>query len=555
MDSHPFRFIRNLGRTREIATVLLNYGFGDLVQRLSLGRYLRWGKRVLLRRKEKPDAVLTRGQRIRLSLESLGPTYIKFGQILSTRPDLLPEDVIRELESLQEQVPSFASEKAIEILEEELGKPVAELFREFNPQPIAAGSLGQVHQARHWDGTLLAIKIRRPGAVGDIERDLSLMLELAALLERHIPESRVFDPIGLVNNFARTIRRELNFDREASSMREFTHLFRNDATLYIPRVYQELCTEAVLSMEFIDGIKPDNPDELRRQSIDPAEVAANGARIFMKQSFVLGLFHGDPHPGNVRILADGSICLLDYGMIGTLEEETRELLVDMFLSVIRKDVRAAVDVIQKLGEPFRSVDEPLLRVDVRDFIENYYGRELERLNVGSMLSDFLSIISHHGIRIPGDMLLLVRALVNLEGTGRRLDPNFNLAQHLAPFIEETVRRRYSFKYLGGRFIDETQTFLRLAHDLPLNLGKTIEKLSRDNLKVKLEHRSLDHFITEIDRSSNRLVIGLVVSALLVASALIIRTDRQMMWLSGSVFLFSSILGMWLVYGIFRSGRL
>lgn len=294
---------------------------------------------------------------------------------------------------------------------------------------------------------------------------------------------------------------------------------------------------------------------IEQQGISPADVAANGARVFMKQAFVLGTFHGDPHPGNVRVLADGSLCLLDYGMVGNLEDETRELLVDLVLSVARKDVRSAVQLILELGEPFRPVDEILLRADVRDFLEIHYDRDLGRLNVGRLLSDLLTIVSQHGIRIPGDLLLLIRALVNLEGTGRRLNPDFNLSQHLAPFIEETVRQRYSFQSLGNRFLTESRTLMRLAQNLPHQVGRSLEKLSRDELTIRLKHEELEHLITEVDRSSNRVVIGLVVSALLVSSALILRGDRQLMWLSGSVFLFSSILGIWLIYGVFRSGRL
>jgi ubiquinone biosynthesis protein len=556
MDSHPLRFLRSLGRSREIATVLLNYGFADLVDRLGLVRYLQWGGRLIFWRKRKdPPHRRTTAERIRLSLESLGPSFVKFGQVLSTRPDIVPPDLLAELCHLQESCPPFPSSVAVEILERELNAPVSELFAEFDPEPLAAGSLAQVHRARHHDGTPLAIKIRRPNVVREIERDLGLMQELAILIERHIPEAQVFDPCGLVAHFSRSIRREVSFNREARTTDEFARLFRNDATLRVPRIFLDLCTDAIVTMEFIEGFRVADREPMLATGIEPASVAANGARIFMKQTFELGIFHGDPHPGNLRILKDGSICLLDFGMIGIMDEQKRELLVDMILAMTRRNEQGIVDVIKQIGRPFRPIDEPLLRVDVRDFVESYYGLPLERLQVGRMLSDFVTILSNHAIRCPGDLMLLLRALVTLEGVGRSLDPDFNLAQHLAPYLEEVVRSRYSPERILNKAKEKARLFAHMAHDLPLHLNTIAEKLSRDDLRIHLEHRGLDRLITEVDRSSNRVVIALVVSALVVASALIIRTSPQQVWLSVPVFILSSLLGAWLIWGVFRSGRL
>lgn len=566
MKSHPFRLLRSFGRSREIVTVLIQYGFGDIVDRMGLRKYLQWGRRLFSRKRRKPLAPIGRGERIRLALESLGATFIKFGQVASTRPDLVPPDVIKELEKLQESVPAFPSDKAVALLEQELGAPLSELFAEFDIQPLAAGSLGQVHRAKHHDGTLLAVKIRRPNVVRNVERDLSLMMELAILIERHIPEAEVFDPVGLVTHFSRTIRREVNFYREGRSTDEFARLFRNDATLTVPKIHWELTTEAVLTMDFIDGLRVGDKDALKEAGISTEQVAANGARIFMKQAFELGLFHGDPHPGNLRILNDGSICLLDYGMIGTIEEEQRDQMIDLFAAVAGKDVKRVVQLIQVIGQPFREIDAPLLRADVRDFVENYYGVSFERLSVGNMLSDFVSILAQHSIRCPGDLLLLIRALVTLEGVGAELDPEFNLAKHLAPFVEQMVRNRYSPKRIADRLVEESKLFLQLAHDVPLHLGRTLDKLSRDELKIQLEHRNLDHLVTELDRSSNRVVISVVMSSLIIASALIMRQgvanwDLKWLsvpfwvWLSLPIYVVSSMLGVWLIYGIFRSGRL
>lgn len=555
MEPRPIRLLRNIGRTGEIITVLFNHGFGDLLDRVGVrGFWYRW-KRLFSRKPSEPFRHLRVVERIRMSLEKLGPTFIKFGQVMSTRPDIVPDEMLMELRKLQESVPPFPSELAVLELETELGRPVDQLFASFDREPLAAGSLGQVHRAVHFDGTPLAVKIRRPTAVRDVERDLALMQEMAALLERNDAEAQIFDPIGLVNYFARTIRRELNFAREARTMDEFRRLFKKDAALYVPKVFWELTTEAVITMEYVDGLRIDDVQTLQTASFTGSEVAARGARIFMTQIFEFGIFHGDPHPGNVRVLQNGAICLLDYGMIGNLDEKMREQLIDLLLAVNHQDVDQAVRMVLELGEPYREVDRALLQIDMRDFVANYYGVELERLNVGRLLSDFVAILSNHGIRCPGSLMLLIRCLVTLEGVGRSLDPDFNLATHLRPFVERVVKVRYSPGHLIDRFWRESRYLFESAHGIPGNVNRTLRKLSEDDLRIQLEHRNLDHFIQELERSSNRLVVGMVVASLIIASSLIISRGASTVWITVPIYVVSSLLAIWLVYGIFRSGRL
>jgi len=541
---------------RHIVSVLLNHGFGDLVERLQLGGYVRWGQRVLLRRKEVMQP-LSRAQRIRMALEELGPTFVKFGQVLSTRPDLIPDDVIAELGQLREHVPPFDGQVAAEILARELGSRRSQLI-DFDSRPLAAGSLAQVHRAVFvGDGTPVAVKIQRPGIREEIESDVALMEEFATLMERYIPESRVFDPSGMVKHFERVVRRELNLHREARTLDEFRRLFHNDATLQVPRVWLDLSAETVLVMQFVDGYRVDQPEELKALGINCQALAANGARIFLKQAFELGVFHGDPHPGNIRVMPDGAICLLDYGMIGLMGETMRDQLIDLLLAIARKDVNGAVQVVRQLGRTTRDeLDLPLLDADVRDFIDNYYGVELGQLNVGALLTDFVRILTSHGIVCPGDLMLLIRALVTLEGVGRTLDPDFNLAEVLQPFVESAVRQRYSPGRVARELLEQVRSLATVASRLPVNLQQVMEKLGHDDLRIQLELRRMDHLVTELDRSSNRVVISVILAALIMASALIYRSGGiGSWWLSAPVFIASTVLGAWLIYGVFRSGRL
>jgi ubiquinone biosynthesis protein len=298
---------------------------------------------------------------------------------------------------------------------------------------------------------------------------------------------------------------------------------------------------------------------LTKAGLSPQALAANGARIFFKQAFELGLFHGDPHPGNIRIMRNGTLGLLDYGMVGRLEEDRREQLVDLFLCISQRNVKGTVDLVLVVGKPSQEVDRGLLQSDVRDFIESYYGIDLDRIRMGKLLSDFVAILSNHGIRYPADLMLLIRATITLEGVGRELDPEFNLAQHLAPFIKHVVRERYNPRRMAQRWKYETERLLGALHDVPLHIERTLGKLSRDELKIQLEHRNLDYLVTELDRSGNRIVVGVVMSALIVASALIVRSGTisgiNSAWITVPIFALSSLLGVWLVYGIFRSGRL
>lgn len=554
MEASPLRFFRNLRRTGEIAAVFINHGFGDLVERIGLAKYLNWGRRKLLKSKGEEHS-LTRGERIRQAFETLGPTFVKFGQLLSTRPDLIPEDIIAELRLLQERVPPFSAQVAVETLETAFGRQISECFAEFNEESLACGSLGQVHVAKLMNGREVVVKIRRPKVVQEVERDVALMQELAALIQKHIPEADVFDPVGLVRNFERTINRELNFLREARSIHEFRRLFAKDASLYVPEAFPEFCTEDVLVMERIGGFRVDEVHGIPFLAKQSQQIARNGARIFMKQAFEFGLFHGDPHPGNFRILADGSICLLDYGMIGTLDETTREQMVDIFVAIANNDYQKSAKTVLKLGQPIGEVDERQFRADYQDFIDSYYGIPLDKFDISRLLTDFVNILATHRIRCPSDLMMLIKALIHLDGVGRTIDPEFNLAEEMIPYLKKVLRNRYQPRQIFDRLCQEVKEVACLTREIPSETLNLLKRFNKDELGIKLNLVGLEHMVSEFDRCSNRIVVGVVVASAILSSSLLVRSGATNDWFSMPMYLLSSLLGVWLIYGIFRSGRL
>ncbi|QDT36555.1 ABC1 kinase family protein [Stratiformator vulcanicus] len=549
MQPRPVRLIRNLNRTREIVSVFAAHGFGDLLRRTKLQR--------LFSRSSRSPRVkeLSLAQRLRMALEKLGPAFVKLGQVISTRPDLVPPEVIEELSRLREDVKPFPSEQAVAEVEASLGGTVDELFLKFDREPMAAGSLAQVHRAVHRDGTPVAVKVRRPGVVETIERDLMLMVDLAALLEHRVPEARIFDPMGLVKHFSRTIRREIDFVREARSMDEFRRQFADNKEFAVPNVYFELSSEKVLTMQFVDGLHVSDHEQMAELDIDPHHIAEVGSKLFMEQIFKFGIFHADPHVGNVRVLKEGAFCLLDYGMIGYLDDELREDLVDLFAGIANRNVPKVSRLMVEIGEPLGEVNTKLLRTDVRDFLGAYYGVPLDQVSVANLLSDFLGILSAHGIRCPGNLMMLIRALVALEGAGRALSPDFNLANALGPFVKQVLQDRYRPDRLASEFFEEAFEIGGVARRLPGYLDIIADKMSRDKFEIEVRPAGLERLTNEIDRTGNRVTVSLAMASLIVASALLIHSGPGNAWFAIPIFILSSVLGLWLVYGIIRSGSL
>lgn len=555
------RNIRSIRRYRNILGILIKYGFGHVVEQLNISYYLELGRRIVtLGTAPKEMERLTQPVRLRLAMEELGPTFIKLGQLLSTRADLLPREYIEEFRKLQDNVPSLPVEAVLGQIEAELGYPVNELFAELSPAPIAAASIAQVHRGRLLTGEEVVVKVRRPGIEQVMTTDLDILMGLAYLLEHHIPASRIYAPIGVVKEFRRILGREMDFSREGRTIDRFMANFCNDPTIHVPRVYWEHTGETVLTMEYIDGIKVSDLGKLRAGGYDLPTIARNGADAILKQVLIHGFFHGDPHPGNLYILQGNIVCFLDYGMVGRLDEELKYQLVDLIDAVLARDVDRILNSLLFSGQLTEEIEVQQLRRDLSEFIDDYYELPLEEIDAGKLLTEFIEILTTYHIRFPSDLMLLAKALVTIEGIGRQLDPGFNMISHIRPFMSRLIREKISPASLSRDMLRTIHGYGSLLRSLPRDLKEFINRINHNKFKIDLEHRGLERLIIDIDKSSNRLSFSLLIASLIVGSSLIMQTEKGpfifgyplLGFLGYSI---AGVLGLWLAVAILRSGRL
>jgi ubiquinone biosynthesis protein len=553
------RNIRSIRRYLNIVRVLSTYGFDQALEMLGLTDMVVRSRRMF--RGGSPDlARLSSAERLRLALEELGPTFVKLGQILSTRPDVIPHAFVIEFEKLQDNVPSFSFEEVRIQLSRELGGPVDSFFAEIDPEPLAAASIAQVHRARLNSGEDVVIKVRRPGIVEVVESDISVLVALASLAERHVPGSDIYDPMGLVREFARTIRREMDFSREGHTIEKFRDNFSGTPWMHFPRVYWEQSALGVLTMEFIEGIKVSDLVALDRHGYDRKIIAQRGADSFLEMVLNHGFFHGDLHPGNVLILPGNAICLLDYGIVGRLDDSLKTFLTDILYAIVNRDMDEIVSLLLFAGDISDDLDIRKLKRDLFNFIDGYYEIPLKEIKVGRMLMEFIELITLYTIRIQPDLMLLVKSLVLIEGMGRNLDPGFNMVEHLRPVIARSLRQKFSPRRVSRDINAALFSYLNLARTIPRDLKEIINRINRNKFKIDLEHRGLDKFTAEFDRSINRLSTSMILAAMIIGSSIIMQTDKGPKLLGFPVLAFieysvAALVGLWLIYAIIRSGRM
>ena len=500
---------RHLGRWREILAVLSKYGLATWIGRLGPD----FAKDIL---KARGGAVIARESwetRLRMALAELGPTFIKLGQILSTRPDLVGVRLAEEFQQLQANVPSDPPEVIRKLIESELGKPVEQLFAEFEPEAMASASIGQVHRARLHSGEAVVVKVLHAEIEKKVAVDMDILAGLAVMADM-IPEFHNYRPQAIVAEFQRSMRRELDFGREQRNIQQFAHDFRRDQTVHIPRTYPEFSSQRVLTMELLDGIKLSEKKRLAEANIDTDQLARRGAAVCLKMIFENGFYHADPHPGNLLAMDGCRVGLLDFGMVGRIDQRLHEDVSEMLVALSNLDAEHMTSMILRLGKTPADLDRSALALDVADFLSYYAGQSLDKFDLSGALNEMMEQVRRYRIMLPARIAMLLKALVTLEGTARLISPKFSLVEMIRPYRRTLLLRRFSPRRRLRKLYRLFSELEHLLDILPQGIADVLEQMQTGRFDIHLDHRGLEP-------SVNRLVLGMLASALFVGASLML----------------------------------
>ncbi|MDH7485688.1 MAG: AarF/ABC1/UbiB kinase family protein [Anaerolineae bacterium] len=557
MMRSPQRHLKHLRRYREIVRVLIRHGFGGLVDQLGLLPALSLPRRLLSRGPVGPP--LSAPEHVRLAIEELGPTFIKLGQILSTRPDLIPPAYIRELIKLQDTVPPADGEAIKARVEAELEGTLEELFVSFEAEPLAAASLAQVHAATLPGGQEVVVKVQRPGIEELISVDLEILFDLARLVQERTPLGELYDLPEIAEGFAFTLRAELDFRREGRNADRFRRNFADEPALYIPRVYWEYTTSRVLVLERIRGIKIGDIEALDAAGVDRHRVGENAARIILKQVLEDGFFHADPHPGNFFVMDGAIIGAMDFGMVGHISPALRSDLTRLYVAFVDRDSEAVVEQFLRMGAVGYQVDRAKLQRDLERLLDKYYGLPLKEIRAQEVMEDVLPIAFRHHLHFPPDLWLLEKTLVMMEGVGLRLAPDFNIFDVVGPHVRRMAWQMVSPHAWGRRLVKGIGDWGELFAGLPRQAPRILDRLEHGQLEFILSLKETDRAIGRLDRIGNRLAISILIAALIVSMALLMPLVAAggrgfAFWLLVVGFLIAAFLGLMLLLSIWRAGR-
>jgi len=547
---------RNLQRVVEILRTLWRHGLGHIVTRLNVQEHLPVVARIVTRGKVEllPPDDETIARRLVLVFQELGPTFIKLGQLLSTRPDFIPEPYLTEFRKLQDDVAPFPTDEARAIIRSELGVDIEDIFSEFPEEPLAAGSIAQVYRARLHNGKSVIVKVQRPGIERTIARDIDILMYLARHAERNWPEA---SPVVVVEEFARAIRKELDFMVEASYTAKFREFIAEMPGVVSPEVYWDYSARRVLTVEHLSGFRPDSAEEVRRHGLDAKSLARTLGNAFIKQYVDFGLFHADPHPGNILITDNGDVALVDFGMTGHLTDELLSELSAALIAVSTQNLDILIDIYASITQA-GVADSRKLKPDLLELFDKYYGVPLKRIDIGQLFNDALRIAREHRLTMPRDLVMLMRSLVVVSSVAQTLDPGFNIAELLQPQARRLVMRKLSPKKSMSEVGMQLWHTSRIVRNLPGHLRSIIQKIETGTLTVAFKHQGLEGLMSELDRVSNRLSVSIILGAIVVGSSIALHAKvlsiRGVSALGVAGYLIAAMLGLWLVWDILRSGK-
>lgn len=550
--------MRDFGRLREIAGILMRYGWTDVAKRL--------GKRSLIGyignaiTTETPPEImkLPTEVRARMAIQELGPTFVKLGQVLATRPDIFPPHWIAEFAKLQDQVPPVPFEELLPDLEKALGKSPFEVFKDFQTEPIAGASIAQVHLAKLQDDTPVVLKIRRPNVQESIDADLRLLSHLGRLIESEMPEAKRFQPGKIIGQFSKSLKRELDLAMEGRNTERFGRNFADDKNVKFAKIYWDYTSEGVLVMERINGIPGNDLQKARSSGLDLQLLAERGANAVLKMVLIDGFFHADPHPGNVFYLPENKLAIIDCGMVGRITLDRRGEIADLLAALVSRDIDTLRDILI-IWAGDAQVDEAKLASDVDEFICNYDNAPLKHVRFSALLNDLTTMMRENHLAVPPDLTMLFKALITLEGLGRQLDPDFQIVGHLTPFVKKIIIDRYMPAALFKKGRRGLGHLADAVTSLPGDVSQVLREAARGRLRINLDLKRLDHFGHQLDHSTNRLTIAMITAALIVGSSIVmtVKGGPTLFGLPAFGFIgffLAFVIGLVLMISIWRSGR-
>ncbi len=554
--------IRNLRRTREIIKVLLKYGFEDLVSGTILRKFVSEKRRANWMRADKPVMESSRYERIRMACEELGPTFVKSAQVLSNRPDLLPEELIFEFQKLQSQVRPFPYEEVKQIIEEELGQSINDVFREFNEKPIGSASIGQVHKAVLHDGREVVIKVRRPNVDTIIKTDISIMKEVVRRGNNYFEKQGIINAMDVVEALEKTMSKELDYTNEARNIEQFRHFYRKYDYFYAPKVFRELSTRKIMIMEYVDACKITDTSQLIAWGLNPEKIAEKGMQLYMMQIFEYGFFHADPHPGNVLIRQDGTICLIDFGMMGKLTKRDKSAFAGIFISMAREDARSMAMYFRQLTIEDNIQDMRTLENDLSELIDDFAHLDVAESNMAELAERLQKVIYENRMRVPGAIFLILRALAILEGIGKTIAPHFNTQKFIEPYGADLLKEQFSLENITEELLFNGNKMIQFVTALPTELGGILKQMRKGKFVTETVHRGYEPLLRKLDRITNRLILGTLVSVLILGSAIttlapVHDSARDRMGLpiiSTTGFVVALVLSIILMYNILRNKK-
>lgn len=545
-----FKTFTHLARLKDMAIIMARFGFGDIIQRLDLPV-----KHLMHSISPETDTDTDVYQRIRMVIEELGPTFVKLGQILSMRPDILPVPMIRELTKLQDAVGTISFDEVKQVLEQEFDTPLEKLFRSFDPKPLAAASLSQVHKAIHPTlNRVVAVKVRRPGIVKTVETDLSILEVLAEKIHNNMESMQVYDLPGIVAANRRTLLKEMDFSREGRYIQIAKSKIETNSDIVIPDVFTEYNTPKVLVTAFIKGTKITS--HLNLPAEERKALAVSGMQSAVLQILEHGFYHADPHPGNMVITKDNRLCLMDWGMVGRLTPEERNDLLFFIRAAVDKDSRKLAQMVLSIATARKSLNARQLEKDLMEIMDVYLSLPLKQIRVGSLLEDLVGVLKSHSLRLPADMSIVIKALITVEGTARMLYPELDVISEAKPHVRRLVSRQYSKGYIWQRLRNNVSDMWGLQQHLPQTVSAILKKIEHDKVTIGFDHKNLNPLQKALESSFNRLTLGIVLGAMIMGSSMIITTGVGPLLfgypaLGMAGYLISAVIGLWLIITIIR----